>query len=160
MSVVILSSIKAIYKWPHSSYTCTTFCQYIMSHSCTVEVQCNYWFQHAMGTNNAIRLGPQTRGSCIGHMGHRQWQGYAKGLNDFALKGLGTFQTMWLTCNFFSLIVHGPPLTKHDDEEDHLSEALTEGSEAGALLLLLGKMLFLTHSAKGNPLGGLYIPVW
>jgi len=40
-----------------------------------------------------------------------------------------------------------------------VSEALTEGSEAGALLLLLGKMLFLTHSAKGNPLGGLYIPI-
>src|SRR5882762_6740919 len=58
-----------------------------------------------------------------------------------------------------SLIAHGPPLTtNHADEEDHLvSEALTEGSEAGALLLLLGKMLFLTHSAKGNPLGGLYI---
>ena len=46
------------------------------------------------------------------------------------------------------------------DEKDHLvSEALTEGSEAGALLLLLGKMLFLTYSAKGNPLGGLYIPL-
>jgi hypothetical protein len=56
--------------------------------------------------------------------------------------------------------VHGPPLTtKHGNEEDHLvSETLTEDSEAGALLLLHGKMLFLTHSAKGNPLGGLYIP--
>ena len=32
-----------------------------------------------------------------------------------------------------------------------------EGSEADALLLLLGEMLFLTYSAKGNPLGGLYI---
>jgi hypothetical protein len=49
--------------------------------------------------------------------------------------------------------------TKRANEKDHLvSEALTEGSEAGTLLLLLGKMLFLTHSAKGNPLGGLYIP--
>src|SRR5882762_2314984 len=49
-------------------------------------------------------------------------------------------------------------MMKHADEKDHLvSEALTEGSEAGALLLLLGKMLFLTYSAKGNPLGGLYI---
>jgi hypothetical protein len=56
--------------------------------------------------------------------------------------------------------VHGPPLTtNHGNEEDHLvSETLTEDSEAGALLLLHGKMLFLTHSAKGNPLGGLYIP--
>ena len=56
--------------------------------------------------------------------------------------------------------MHGPPLTtKHGNEEDHLvSETLTEDSEAGALLLLHGKMLFLTHSAKGNPLGGLYIP--
>ena len=56
--------------------------------------------------------------------------------------------------------MHGPPLTTKDgNEEDHLvSETLTEDSEAGALLLLHGKMLFLTHSAKGNPLGGLYIP--
>ena len=49
-------------------------------------------------------------------------------------------------------------MTKHTNKEDHLVlEALTEGSEAGALLLLLGKMLFLTHSTKGNPLGGLHI---
>ena len=49
-------------------------------------------------------------------------------------------------------------MMKHGDEEDHLVlETLTEDSEAGALLLLHGKMLFLTHSAKGNPLGGLYI---
>src|SRR5882762_10547654 len=41
-----------------------------------------------MGTNNAIWLGPQTQGSCIEHMGHHQWQGYAKGSLDFALKGL------------------------------------------------------------------------
>ena len=39
-------------------------------------------------TNNAIQLGPQMPGSCIEHMGHRQWQGYAKGLDNFALKGL------------------------------------------------------------------------
>jgi len=94
-------------------------------------------------------------------MGHRQWQGYAKGLNDFVLKGLlctELSEPCDLPAIFFLLIVHGPPLTtKHADEEDHFSEALTEGSEAGALLLLLGKMLFLTHSAKGNPLGGLYI---
>ena len=112
-------------------------------------------------TNNAIQLGPQMPGSCIEHMGHRQWQGYAKGLHDFALKGLlcaELSEPCDLPANFF---LHGPPLTtKHADEEDHLSEALTESSEAGALLLLLGKMLFLTHSAKGNPLGGLYIPVF
>jgi len=47
---------------------------------------------------------------------------------------------------------------KHADEKDHLVSALTEGSEAGVLLLLLGKMLFLTYFAKGDPLGGLYIP--
>ena len=46
----------------------------------------------------------------------------------------------------------------HDDEEDHsVSGTLTEGAEAGTLLLLHGKILFLTDSAKGNPLGGLYI---
>jgi len=67
---------------------------------------------------------------------------------------------MWPTHKYFFSVdcaqfVHGPPLTtKHGNEEDHLvSETLTEDSEAGALLLLHGKMLFLTHSAKGNPLG-------
>jgi hypothetical protein len=103
-----------------------------------------------MGTNNAIWLGPQTRGSCIEHMSHCQWQGYAKGLNDFALKGLlCTECSKSEPCDLLakkenSLIAHGPPLTtKHANEKDHLvSEALTEGSEAGALLLLLGKMLF------------------
>ena len=50
-------------------------------------------------------------------------------------------------------------MTTHGDEEDHsVSGTLTEGAEAGTLLLLHGKMLFLTNSAKGNPLGGLYIP--
>ena len=50
-------------------------------------------------------------------------------------------------------------MTTHGDEEDHsVSGTLTEGAEAGTLLLLHGKMLFLTDSAKGNPLGGLYIP--
>ena len=49
-------------------------------------------------------------------------------------------------------------MTTHGDEEDHsVSGTLTEGAEAGTLLLLHGKMLFLTNSAKGNPLGGLYI---
>jgi hypothetical protein len=34
-------------------------------------------------------------------------------------------------------------MMKHGDEEDHLVlETLTEGSEAGTLLLLHGKMLF------------------
>ena len=95
-------------------------------------------------------------------MGHCQWQGYAKGLNDFVLKGLLCMECS-KSCDLQkkTLIVHGPPLmTKHTNEKDHLVlEALTEGSEAGTLLLLLGKMLFLTHSAKGNPLGGLYIPM-
>src|SRR5882762_2029432 len=98
-----------------------------------------------MGTNNA---GPQTQGSCIEHMGHCQWQGYAKGLDDFALKGLLCMECSEqcdLLAKKNSLIAHGPPLmTKHPDEKDHLvSEALTEGSEAGALLLLLEKMLLL-----------------
>jgi hypothetical protein len=34
---------------------------------------------------------------------------------------------------------------------------LIEGSEPCVLLLLHGKMLFWPASAKGNPLGGLYI---
>jgi len=64
---------------------------------------------------------------------------------------------MWLTHKYFLYVdcaqfVHGPPLMmmKHGDEEDHLVlETLTEGSEAGTLLLLHGKMLFWPIPQKG-----------
>ena len=43
-------------------------------------------------------------------------------------------------------------------EDRFVSGTLIEGSEPCVLLLLHGKMLFWPASAKGNPLGGLYIP--
>ena len=42
-------------------------------------------------------------------------------------------------------------------EDCFVSGTLIEGSEPCVLLLLHGKMLFWPASAKGNPLGGLYI---